>query len=57
MEKYELEEIDTAFGTLSKFLCVNFKRMDTDAAVALTRALEELLHVRAILARSYTKVA
>lgn len=52
LEKYELEEIDTAFGTLSKFLCVNFKRMDTDAAVALTRALEELLHVRAILARS-----
>lgn len=52
MEKHELDEIDTAFGTLSKFLCMNFKKMDTDAAAALTRTLGELLRVRALLLKS-----
>lgn len=52
LEKHELDEIDTAFSTLSKFLCMNFKKMDTDAATALTRALGELLCVRAVLSRS-----
>lgn len=52
MEKYELDEIDTAFGTLCKFLYANSKKMDTDAAIALTRALEELLRARAVLAKS-----
>lgn len=49
MEKCELNEINDIFGTLCKFLCINSKKMDTDAAIALARALEELLRAKAIL--------